>query len=108
MEEELSLPLLPSVRNVRDGAGWCLSRINVRFAGEGNTSLQHPGFAAFFIMGNLIVRPRCPNCGRVVAEWLRGASGYTCPRCHLHFALNSTGEGDLTNPAKCANTILVH
>ena len=53
-----------------------------------------------------IIKPRCPSCGRVVAEWLRGEAGYTCPRCHVKFAIDTINGRDLTEVLKRATTIL--
>ena len=58
-------------------------------------------------MEDKVIKPRCPKCGRVVAEWLEGSAGYTCPRCKLGFTLNTliSHQRDLTGTLKYANTI---
>jgi len=33
-----------------------------------------------------IVKPKCPGCGKVVAEWVKEA-GFTCPRCGTSFVI---------------------
>ncbi len=32
------------------------------------------------------IKPRCPSCGKVVAEWVKEA-GFTCPRCGTSFVI---------------------
>lgn len=51
-----------------------------------------------------VIKPRCPQCRKVVAEWLKGEAGYRCPRCHLYFTLDTDKEKGLTNILKYANT----
>ena len=36
-----------------------------------------------------IIKPKCPQCGKVQQEWLDGEAGFTCPRCKLKFTLNT-------------------
>ncbi len=35
----------------------------------------------------VILRPRCPQCGRVQAEWIEGRAKFICPRCHVTFVI---------------------
>jgi len=43
-------------------------------------------------MSQTIIRPRCPNCGKVVAEMILGKARFTCPRCKVKFEI-STQQG---------------
>ena len=57
-------------------------------------------------MEDKVIKPRCPQCGKVVAEWLKGRAGHTCPRCKLKFTLDTLAPfKDLTEILQCANTI---
>jgi len=39
-----------------------------------------------------LLRPKCPSCNKVIADWLDGEAGYTCPRCKLSFTLNTVRD----------------
>lgn len=38
-------------------------------------------------MTERIIRPRCPKCNRVQADWIEGTAQFTCPHCHTTFLL---------------------
>ena len=39
-------------------------------------------------MADKIIKPRCPVCEKLVAEWVIEGE-FTCPRCHVGFVVNA-------------------
>ena len=44
---------------------------------------------------NKVFKPRCPECGRVQADWVTEAQ-FTCPRCHLIFTIGDISISKIT------------
>lgn len=55
---------------------------------------------------NVVTRPRCPHCGKLVVEWLKGEMGYYCDRCKTSSIINSSAPVGLTKFESSAKTIL--
>ena len=54
-------------------------------------------------MTDKTIRPRCPRCGKVQADWVNEAQ-FTCRGCHLTFVIGATVFKPLTNTASSAIT----
>ena len=54
----------------------------------------------------IINKPRCPHCGVLIAEWLKGEIGIKCPRCHTKAVVSNSAMVGLTKVQNCANSIL--
>ena len=42
-------------------------------------------------MSERIIKPRCPRCGHVQADWITQA-GFTCRTCHFKFEIGLVDE----------------
>lgn len=85
----------------QDENGWTIH--------EEDQSIPHnESFSLEMIIDNPIIKPRCPFCGKVIAEWVKGEAGFTCRKCHCRGTISSSAQiCTLTSSPFCDSVPLV-